>query len=40
MSLAMAERFHASLAGVVAPERAATLLEKDLENILNRAEEL
>ncbi len=40
MSLAMAERFHTSLAGGVTPERAAALLEDDLRNILNRAEEL
>jgi multiple sugar transport system substrate-binding protein len=37
MSLAMAERFHASLAGTVAPERAAALLEEDLEGILSAA---
>src|SRR5919202_5803649 len=36
MSLAMAQRFHASLAGTVAPERAATLLKQDLEGILKR----
>jgi multiple sugar transport system substrate-binding protein len=40
MSLAMAERFHASLAGTLSPERAAALLKKDLENILKRAEVL
>jgi hypothetical protein len=34
MSLAMAGRFHASLSGNVAPERAAALLEEDLERIL------
>ena len=34
MSFAMAERFHASLSGTVAPERAAALLEEDLERIL------
>jgi multiple sugar transport system substrate-binding protein len=34
MSLAMAERFHASLSGTVATERAAALLEEDLERIL------
>jgi ABC-type glycerol-3-phosphate transport system substrate-binding protein len=37
MSLAMAERFHASLAGTVAPEGAAALLEDDLEGILSAA---
>ena len=40
MSLAMARRFHASLAGIVAPERAAALLRKELEEVLRRAEEL
>jgi multiple sugar transport system substrate-binding protein len=40
MSLAMAERFHASLAGSVAPERAATLLEEDLERISTRSKPL
>jgi hypothetical protein len=30
----MAERFHASLSGTVATERAAALLEEDLERIL------
>ena len=40
MSLAMAERFHSSLAGVVSPERAATTLQKRLENILKQADEL
>ena len=40
MSLAMAERFHASLAGTVAPERAAAALQEDLEKILKRAEVL
>ena len=40
MSLAMAGHFHASLAGTVAPERAAEMLEKDLEEILRRAGEL
>jgi hypothetical protein len=40
MSLAMAGRFHASLAGTVAPEHAAEMLEKDLKEILRRAEEL
>jgi hypothetical protein len=39
MSLAMAERFHASLTGIVAPERAAATLQK-LEDILTRAEAL
>jgi multiple sugar transport system substrate-binding protein len=40
MSLAMAEQFHASLAGTVAPERAAERLDKRLEEVLNRAEGL
>jgi multiple sugar transport system substrate-binding protein len=40
MSLAMARRFHASLAGTVSPERAAATLQKDLEKILQRAEVL
>ena len=40
MSLAMAERFHASLAGIVPPERAATTLQRKLEGILERAEML
>jgi multiple sugar transport system substrate-binding protein len=40
MSLAMAERFHASLAGVVTPERAAATLQERLEEILERAEAL
>jgi multiple sugar transport system substrate-binding protein len=35
MSLAMAERFHSSLAGTIAPQRAAALLEEDLEGILS-----
>ena len=38
MSLAMARRFHASLAGIVAPERAAEMLKGELEEILERAE--
>jgi len=38
MSLAMAERFHASLAGAITPEHAAGLLQKDLEKIIERAE--
>jgi hypothetical protein len=40
MSLAMAGRFHASLAGAVAPGRAAALLEEDLERILRRSQTL
>ena len=40
VSLAMAERFHASLSGTVSPERAAHMLEEDLEDILQRAEAL
>jgi len=40
MSLAMAERFHASLAGMVTPEQAAATLQVRLENILKRAESL
>jgi ABC-type glycerol-3-phosphate transport system substrate-binding protein len=40
MSLAMAGRFHASLAGTVAPERAAEMLNGELEEILERAEAL
>jgi len=40
MSLAMAQRFHASLAGIVTPERAAARLREDLDAILKRAEEL
>jgi multiple sugar transport system substrate-binding protein len=40
MSLAMAERFHASLAGSVPPERAAATLEARLEDILEQAEAL
>jgi multiple sugar transport system substrate-binding protein len=40
MSLAMAERFHASLAGTVAPERAAVTLQERLESILKRADKL
>jgi multiple sugar transport system substrate-binding protein len=40
MSLAMAGRFHASLAGTVAPERAAEMLKGELEEILERAEVL
>ena len=40
MSLAMARRFHASLAGIVAPERAAEMLKGELEEILERAEVL
>jgi multiple sugar transport system substrate-binding protein len=40
VSLAMAERFHASLAGTVAPERAAATLRDALEEILDRAEGL
>jgi multiple sugar transport system substrate-binding protein len=40
VSLAMAERFHASLAGTVAPERAAATLQDALEGILERAEGL
>ncbi len=38
MSLAMAERFHASLAGNVTPEQAAQTLQQRLEEILARAE--
>ncbi|HEX6709217.1 MAG TPA: ABC transporter substrate-binding protein [Rubrobacter sp.] len=38
MSLAMAERFHASLAGTVAPERAARTLGERLEEILDSAD--
>jgi multiple sugar transport system substrate-binding protein len=38
-SLAMAERFHASLAGTVPPKRAAKTLQEDLEEILKRDEE-
>jgi multiple sugar transport system substrate-binding protein len=40
MSLVMAERFHASLTGTVSPERAAATLQTELEDILERAEEL
>jgi multiple sugar transport system substrate-binding protein len=40
MSLAMAERFHASLAGSVPPERAATTLKEKLEDILRQDEAL
>ncbi len=40
MSLAMAQHFHASLAGSVSPEHAAVMLKRDLEDILNRAEVL
>ena len=40
MSLAMARRFHASLAGIVTPERAAAKLREDLEGILKRGEAL
>ena len=40
MSLAMAERFHASLSGTVEPERAARTLRERLEEILDRAESL
>jgi len=40
MSLAMAERFHASLAGTVSPEGAATTLKEGLEDILDQAEAL
>jgi galactose-1-phosphate uridylyltransferase len=40
MSLAMAERFHAALAGVVAPERAAATLRERLEDILKQARSL
>jgi multiple sugar transport system substrate-binding protein len=40
MSLAMAEQFHASLAGTVPPERAAETLKKGLEDILDQAEAL
>jgi ABC-type glycerol-3-phosphate transport system substrate-binding protein len=40
VSLAMARRFHASLAGSVVPERAAAMLREDLEDILKRAEAL
>ena len=40
MSLAMAERFHASLAGAVSPEHAATTLKERLEDILDQAEAL
>jgi len=40
MSLAMAERFHASLAGTVSPEGAATTLKERLEDILDQAEAL
>src|SRR5215218_3732127 len=37
MSLAMAERFHASLAGEVPPERAAITLQKKLEDVSKQA---
>jgi hypothetical protein len=40
MSLAMAEWFHASLAGVAAPEHAAAALQERLEDILERAEQV
>jgi multiple sugar transport system substrate-binding protein len=40
MSLAMAEQFHASLAGIVSPEHAAATLQEKLENILDQAEAL
>jgi multiple sugar transport system substrate-binding protein len=40
MSLAMAERFHASLSGVTTPESAAATLQERLEEILERAEAL
>jgi hypothetical protein len=40
MSLAMAERFHASLAGALDPERAAQTLRERLKEILDDAESL
>ena len=40
MSLTMAERFHASLAGTVSPEQAARTLRERLDRILDRAESL
>ena len=40
MSLAMAEQFHASLAGMVAPERAAATLQERLQEILERSDSL
>jgi hypothetical protein len=40
MSLAMAERFHASLAGTTPPERAAATLKEKLQDILDQAEAL
>ena len=40
MSLAMAERFHASLAGTVDPEQAARTLRERLDTILDRADSL
>ena len=40
MSLAMAERFHASLVGTATPEQAARTLQGRLEEILARAESL
>jgi len=40
MSLAMAERFHASLAGMETPERAAATLRERLEDILKQARSL
>jgi multiple sugar transport system substrate-binding protein len=39
MSLAMAEWFHASLAGVATPEHAAATLQERLEDIIERAEQ-
>jgi len=33
MSLAMAERFHASLAGIMTPERAAVTLQERLHRL-------
>jgi multiple sugar transport system substrate-binding protein len=40
MSLAMAEQFHASLAGTVPPERAAATLQEELEDVLKQTEAL
>jgi multiple sugar transport system substrate-binding protein len=40
MSLAMAEQFHAALAGMVDPERAAATLQERLQEILDRSDSL
>jgi multiple sugar transport system substrate-binding protein len=40
MSLAMAEWFHASLAGAVTPDHAAATLQEELKDILKRTEQL